>query len=298
MTVVTMPEMLAEARRDGYAVGYFESWDLYSLEAVIAAAEAERAPVIIGIGGLTASHPWLRERGIAIYGYAATTIAHAASVPVSVLFNEAESLEECEIALGSGYNAVMMVTGALPWARSVSETAHLVQLARRFGVAVEGECDELAEIRDGELSTEHSRLTDVSRAVEFVEQTGVECLAASVGSVHFVTGGFEPTIRIDLISELAAAVAVPLVLHGGSGVTPDQLAAAVHAGITKVNFATKLKQSFNSGLRSALAGDEADPNVAYGSRLPGDVLTAAATELTGEVRRYMQILGSSGKAVR
>lgn len=298
MTTVTMPEMLDEARRGGYAVGYFESWDLYSLEAVVLAAEAERSPVIIGIGGLTASHPWLRERGIAIYGHAAMMLARAASVPVSVLFNEGDSLEECEIALGAGYNAVMMVTGALPWARIVTDTAQLVQLARRAGVAVEGECDELAEMRDGELHAEQSRLTDVSRAVEFVEKTGVACLAASVGSVHFVTGGFEPTIRVDLIRELAAAVAVPLVLHGGSGVAPDQLAAAVQAGISKVNFATRLKQRFDSGLRSALAGDEADPNVAYGSRLPGDVLTAAAAELTREVRRYMHILGSSGKAVR
>jgi ketose-bisphosphate aldolase len=297
MTIAAIGELLANARHDGYAVGYFESWDIYSLEAVVAAAEAERSPVILGIGGLTANHAWLRERGIALYGHAAQMLARAATVPAAVMFNEGDSLEECRLALNSGYNAVMMVGAGLSLDRLVSDTATLTNAAHRVGVSVEGELDELAEMRDGEVHDEGSRLTDVDRAVEFVAATGVDCLAASVGSVHFVTGGFSPTIELDLIRRLAAAVDVPLVLHGGSGVAPDQLRAAVAAGIAKVNFGTRLKYVFGSGLRAALAHDGADPNLTYGSRLDGDALGAAARDLTEEVRRYMQILGSSGKAV-
>jgi len=298
MTVVALPELLREARRDGYAVGYFESWDVYSLEAVVAAAEAERSPVIIGIGGLTADHAWLRERGIELYGAVAATLGRRAAVPAAVIYNEADSLNEATVALGAGYNAVMMVSQGLPWDQLISDTAALTTAAHRAGVAVEGEFDELAEMRDGELHDAGSRLTDAGRAADFVQRTDVDCLAVSVGSVHFVTGGHVPTIEVDLIRALARAVEVPLVLHGGSGVPPDQLRAAVAAGIAKVNVATRLKQAFGAGLRGALDQDGEDPNLAYGSRLHGDVMSAGAQAVCAEARRYMQLLGSSGKAVR
>ncbi len=298
MTVLALSELLREARRGRYAVGYFESWDVYSLEAVVAAAEAERSPVIIGIGGLTANHAWLRERGIELYGAVAGTLAQRASVPTAVIYNEADSLEEATIALGAGYNTVMMVSQGLAWDHLVADTAALTAAAHRAGVAVEGEFDELAEMRDGTVHEEGSRLTDAERAVDFVRRTGVDCLAVSVGSVHFVTGGHAPTIEVDLIRELTGAVEVPLVLHGGSGVPPDQLRAAVDAGIAKVNVATRLKQVFGAALCEALTQDGGDPNLAYGSREVGDVMTCAAQALTDEVRRYMQLLGSSGKAVR
>jgi len=152
-------------------------------------------------------------------------------------------------------------------------------------------------MRDGELHDAGSRLTDAGRAADFVQRTDVDCLAVSVGSVHFVTGGHVPTIEVDLIRALARAVEVPLVLHGGSGVPPDQLRAAVAAGIAKVNVATRLKQAFGAGLRGALDQDGEDPNLAYGSRLHGDVMSAGAQAVCAEARR-MQLLGSSGKAVR
>jgi fructose/tagatose bisphosphate aldolase len=189
-----------------------------------------------------------------------------------------------------------MVGQGLLWDHLISATAALTAAAHRADVAVEGEFDELAEMRDGQVHDAGSRLTDAGRAVEFVQRTDVDCLAVSVGSVHFVTGGHVPSIEVDLIRELASAVEVPLVLHGGSGVPPDQLRAAVEAGIAKVNFATRLKQAFGAGLRSALDQDGEDPNLAYGSRLDGDVMSAGARALCAEARRYMQLLGSSGKA--
>jgi ketose-bisphosphate aldolase len=298
MTVVALPELLHDARRGGYAVGYFESWDVYSLEAVVAAAEAERSPVIIGIGGLTTSHEWLRRQGIALYGAAANLLARATAMPTAVIYNEADSLDEARAALGIGFNTVMMVSQGLSWERLVEDTATLTTEAHNAEMAVEGEFDELGEMRDGVVHDEGANLTDVDRAVEFVRLTGVDCLAASVGSVHFVTGGYTPSIEVDLIRELADAVDVPLVLHGGSGVPADQLRAAVDAGITKVNFGTRLKQVFGDSLRAALTDGGSDPNLTYGSRLAGDVMASGAQALTAEVQRYMQILGSSGKAVR
>ncbi len=102
MSLVSLPELLADAGKGRYAVGYYESWDVYTLEAVVAAAEAERSPVIIGIGGLSANHEWLRSTGIEMYGAVAERLAQRSSVPIGVLFNEADSLEEAKLAIGAG----------------------------------------------------------------------------------------------------------------------------------------------------------------------------------------------------
>jgi fructose-bisphosphate aldolase class II len=296
MTIAALPELLADARQNRYAVGYFEAWDVYSLEAVVAAAEAERSPVIIGIGGLTASHRWLRDRGIALYGAVAAMLAERSKMPTAVMYNEADSLDETRIALGCGFNTVMMVGQGMSRPRLIEVTSLLVSEAHAAGVAVEGEFDELGEMRDGVVHDADAALTDVGAAVEFVQRTKVDCLAVSVGSVHFVTGGYTPVLELGRISELADALTVPLVLHGGSGVPPAQLKAAVEAGISKVNVGTRLKQVFGEGLAVGLRRAGSDPNVTYGSRLAGDAMTAGAQALTYEIRRYMQILGSSGKA--
>ncbi|WP_249019130.1 class II fructose-bisphosphate aldolase [Conexibacter sp. S30A1] len=296
MTIAALSDLLTDAREHRYAVGYFEAWDVYSLEAVVAAAEAEQSPVIIGIGGLTANHAWLREQGIAVYGAVAAMLAERAKTPTAVMYNEADSLDEARSALGCGFNTVMMVGQGMTMERLIETTAALVAEAHAARVAVEGEFDELGEMRDGVLHDEEARLTDVDAAVEFVRRTNVDCLAVSVGSVHFVTGGYTPTLHTSRIRELADALTVPLVLHGGSGVPPEQLQAAVQAGISKVNVGTRLKQVFGEGLALGLQRASADPNLTYGSRLPGDAMTAAALALTQEIRRYMQTLGSSGKA--
>lgn len=296
MAVTCLPELLADARRERYAVGYFESWDLYSLEAVVAAAEAERSPVIIGIGGLSANHDWLGDVGVEVYGAACAALARRARVPTAILFNEAESFAEAAGALAAGYNSVMMHTQGWDWNRLIADTAALTAAAHALGIAVEGEVGALAEMSiDGEIDTTIGSMTEVSEAVDFVERTGVDCLAVAVGNVHFVTSDYVPEIRVDRIKEIGGAVDVPLVLHGGSGTPPDQMRAAIEAGITKINVGTRLKHVFGSTLIDALR-DGDDPNLLYGSRLPQDVHSRAAAALTDEVRRLIKVFGSDEKA--
>lgn len=296
MSLISLPELLAEAGKGRYAVGYFESWDVYSLEAVLAAAEAERSPVIIGIGGLSANHQWLGTVGVEIYGAACAALARRASVPTAILFNEAESFTEAAAALGAGYNSVMMHTQGWPWDRLITDTTALAAASHGLGIAVEGEIGALAEMSiDGAIDTSIGAMTEVSEAIDFVEQTGVDALAVAVGNVHFVTSDYVPEIRVDRIKEIGAAVDVPLVLHGGSGTPPDQMQAAIAAGITKINVGTRLKHVFGMALQEALSNGK-DPNLLYGSRLPEDVNTRAAAALTTEVQRLMHIFGSAGKA--
>lgn len=296
MPVVALPELLADAEKSRYAVGYFESWDIYSLEAVLAAAEQDRSPVIIGIGGLSANHEWLSSVGVELYGAACAALARRSSVPTGILFNEAESFPEAAAALGAGYNSVMLHTQGWSWERLIADTKALVAAAHGLGITVEGEVGALAEMSiDGQIDTSIGAMTEVAQAVDFVKATDVDFLAVAVGNVHFVTSDYVPEIRVDRISEIRDAVDVPLVLHGGSGTPADQMQAAIAAGITKINVGTRLKHVFGTELRRVI-GEGADPNLSYGSRLPGDVNTRAAQALTAEVRRLMQVFGSSGKA--
>ncbi|MFV0425804.1 MAG: class II fructose-bisphosphate aldolase [Beutenbergiaceae bacterium] len=295
MAIITLPELLSDAEAGRYAVGYFESWDVYSLEAVLEAAEAERSPVIIGIGGLSANHAWLSNIGVEIYGAVAHALARRSTVPTAILFNEAESFEEAAAALGAGYNSVMMHTQGWGWDRLVGDTKALTAAAHGLHIAVEGEVGALAEMSiDGNIDTSIGAMTSVEDAEKFVAETDVDALAVAVGNVHFVTSDYVPTIRVDRIQQIREAVNVPLVLHGGSGTPADQMQQAIAAGITKVNVGTRLKHVYGNALREVMS--DGDPNLLYGSRLPQDVNTVAAAALTTEVQRLIQIFGSSGRA--
>lgn len=299
MSLVHMNELLSEARKGKYAVGYFESWDLYSLQATVAAAEAEQSPLILGIGGLSANHDWLRAVGIRAFGPVVNEMAERASIPIATIFNEGNSVAESEIAIEAGYGAVMMHTEGWEWDRLVADTSEVVAKAHVRNVAVEGEVGALPEIGDSGFDDSRASLTTVEQAVDFVVATGVDCLAVAVGNVHFVTSDFVPTVDIDRIKAIDDAVTVPLVMHGGSGTPDDQMVAAIAAGITKINVGTKLKFLFGKHLQQRLQSvAEWDPNLVLGSHLDGDWLTDAASAVHDEVRRLIRVFGSNEKAAR
>jgi fructose/tagatose bisphosphate aldolase len=155
MPLVPMPELLADAMQGGYAVGYFEAWDGYSLEAVVAAAEAERAPVILGFGCMLIDQGWLERGGIETLGGCGRRVAETCSVPVSLLLNEAHSLEHALRGIDAGFNAVMLCDG------DVDLTARLVEAAHARGVAVEAELGHLPDGGpDGRVDGSHATLTD------------------------------------------------------------------------------------------------------------------------------------------
>jgi ketose-bisphosphate aldolase len=298
MPLVPLPELLAHAGANKYAVGYFESWDVYSLQATVAAAEASNSPVIIGIGGLSANHEWLQSGGIELYGRISASLAARSSVPIATLFNEADSFREAAGGLGAGFNSVMMHTQGWDQDKLLADTASLVAASHAVNVAVEGEIGALAEIKDGVLDSTGASYTSPEAAELFVRETGVDCLAVAVGNVHFVTGSHVPTVQVDLIRQIGEAVDVPLVLHGGSGTPDEQSRQAIAAGITKVNLGTRLKFVFGNALVAELGSPVDDPNLAFGSRLEADVNTRAGVALAKEIQRYMDVFGSTGQAAR
>lgn len=298
MPLVPLTELLDHAGANKYAVGYFESWDVYSLQATVAAAEANNSPVIIGIGGLSCSHEWLQSGGIELYGAISASLAARSSVPIATLFNEADSFREAAGGLGAGFNSVMMHTQGWEQERLLAETAALVASSHSVNVAVEGEIGALAEIKDGVLDAAGASYTSPEAAELFVRETGVDCLAVAVGNVHFVTGSHVPTVQVDLIRQIGDAVDVPLVLHGGSGTPDDQTRRAIEAGITKVNVGTKLKFVYGNALVAELGTPVEDPNMAFGSRFEGDVNSRAGLALMREIQRLMDVFGSTDQAKR
>lgn len=291
MTLAALPDLLADARRHGYALGYFEAWDGYSLDAVIAAAEAERAPVILGFGCLLVDRGWLDTGGIARLGALGRTAADAAAVPAALLLNETRSVAEAVAGLGAGFNAVM-AHGA-----TADEIAGLAREAHALDAAVEGEVGELPTVHGDRLDETEASLTDPDAAAAYVEATEVDCLAVSVGNVHLLEHG-QADVDLELLARIDHRVPVPLVVHGGTGFPAAAVPAAIARGVAKFNVGTVLKRAFLDGMTRALADAPADasPHDLLGSHASADVLTAGAEKMRAVVRSLIQLYGGTGRA--
>jgi len=298
VALAPLTTLLADARAHGYALGYFEAWDGPSLEAVVDAAEAEWAPVIIGFGCLLGHQPWYDDGGIELLGALGSEAARQARVPVALLLNETHTLEQSLRGLDAGFNAVMMHTGGLAYDEAVASVSRLVDAAHARGAAVEAELGNLPDAAHGTIDDAAASLTEPEQAAAFVEATGVDCLAVSVGNVHLLAHG-SATIDLDRLRAVHERVPVPLVIHGGTGFPRDAIAPAIAAGVAKFNVGTALRSAFLRGLSEAVAGLPAEPDVhaVIGSHGPADLLEAGKAQLGEAVRDLIGHYGGSGHAV-
>jgi ketose-bisphosphate aldolase len=294
MPVVPLPQLLAAAREGGYAVGYFEAWDSYSLEAVVEAAEAERSPVVLGFGCAMVDGAWLDAGGIELLAGMATHAAGTTTVPVSVLFNETHTLEQAQRGVEAGFSAAMVDTCDMTEGEAQQVVAELARWAHQRGAAVEGELGHLPNFTGTSVDTSGSHLTEPDEAAEFVRATGVDCLAVSVGNVHLLEGREAP-LQLDRIGAVGQAAGVPLVLHGGTGLPADAIPAVIAGGVAKINVGTGLKRAFLGAMREALAVD-ASPHDLLGSHKAVDAAVVGKAKMRDEVRRLMHLYGSSGRA--
>ena len=292
MPLVPFTDLLADARHGGYAVGYFEAWDGYSLDAVLHAAELEHSPAVVGFGCLLVDQDWLDRGGIEILALTGRLAAERSAVPVSLLLNEAHTLEHGLRAVEAGFDAVMLCT-------SDPETnTKLVRAAHARGLAVEGELGSLADGDSrGRIDESHASLTDPEAAAAFVSATGVDALAVSIGNVHTLEGAVA-TVDLDRLDEIRRAVQVPLVVHGGSGFPADAVPAAIERGVAKFNVGTMLKRAYLDRLRTRVGSSppEQSPHDLVGSHLEPDLALRAADGITERVRSLMQLYGSAGRA--
>ena len=221
--------------------------------------------------------------------------AERAGVPTAVLFNEAQSMDQVRCALASGCNAVMLDSSGLPYQDNMAVTAQVVAAAHAAGAAVEAELGHLMDAVDPH--GQPAVFTDPSEAARFVERTGVDALAVSIGNAHIVMSG-EVDVDLDLLAGIHQAVAVPLVIHGGSGFPRAAVRGAIAAGAAKFNVGTVIKGAYLEGIRAALPDPSQVHNIHafVGSREADDVLRQAKEAMKAKIVELMELYGSAGQA--
>lgn len=294
MPLVPVPILMRAAIAGGYAVGYFESWNLESLQAVIDAAEAAQSPVIIGFNGefMSAAERLASER-LDWYGALGLAAANGASVPCGFIFNECPHDEWVRRAVTAGFNVVMPVPAHDESPDTyTARTAALVSYAHAHDVAVEAELGTLP------FGTDHpGEVTDPAQAAAFVHTTQIDLLAISAGNVHVLMQG-RRALDVARIAALREAVAVPLVLHGGTGIADESLQAAVKLGVAKVNYGTVLKQAYLSAIRGKLdAQGVPTPHHLLGIGGSEDLMVAGRLAVREAVLEKIRLLGCAGRAV-
>lgn len=239
--LVGFKEILENAEKGGYAVPAFNVYNMETVMGVAAAAEKLRAPVIMQF------YSRLATTGFA--DYLAPVILEAAqkaSVPVCMHLDHGAGYDAAAIAVRRGATGIMVDFSALSMEENIRKTALAVKICDALSIGVEGEIGHIGKASDG-VCTQY---TTAEEAEKYVSQTGVAALAAAVGTAH---GRYKQATRLALerIREIKEAIKIPLVLHGGSGVPDDQIAAAVAAGIRKMNFGTDLCYAFLDACRAA-----------------------------------------------
>ena len=295
MPLVSPSSLFSVARTRGFIVGFFESWDVASLQGVIDAAEKADAPIIIGFNGdfLSRSSRVAEER-IEWYAALGRAAAETARVPCVLMFNECPEDEWVKAAVDSGFNLVMPADPHADLADYRTRVKRLTKYAHAKKVGVEAEIGELPCGATGKIIGEGC-LTDVAAASDFVAETGVDLLAVSVGNVHIRLNG-EQSLDFDRLEALAGGVDAGLVLHGGTGISTDSLRRAAAVGVVKVNFGTYLKQAWLKAMRKALAGKEINPHRLLGMGGPGDALMRGRLAVRDAVLTRLEALGCAGMA--
>jgi len=275
MPEVSAAEIVGAARAAARGVGAFNVIGIEHAEAIVAGAEAAGSPVILQVSeNCVAYHGALEPIGQALLA-----IAAGAALPVAVHLDHATDSQLVETAVRLGFGSVMYDASLLPYAANVAATARMAAWCHERDVWLEAELGEVGG-KDGVHAA--GARTQPGEAASFVAATGADALAVAVGSSHAMVSR-DAVLDLDLVTRIKAAVSVPLVLHGSSGVPDDALSAAVQAGLTKINIATQLNKVFSAAVRRRLAEDAAMTD-------PRRYLTAGRDAIAAEVTRLLGVL--------
>jgi len=255
MPLVTTGELVSAARAAGRGLPAFNAVTLEHAEAIAAGVESAGGAAVLQL-----SQNAVRFHGgrLLPLARAMAAVAESAAVPLSLHLDHVEDTELLHASAAAGFSSVMFDASALPWSENLSATAAAAAWAHAHGLRLEAELGVVGGKPGRPPLDAHApgARTDPDEAAAFVAETGVDALAVAVGSAHAMT---ERTAVLDhaLIARLRAAVPVPLVLHGSSGVPDEELTAATAAGITKINIGTALNAAYTRAVRDFLAADPA-----------------------------------------
>lgn len=281
MPLTTTVSMLRKAQEQGFAVGAFNVENMEMAQAIISAAEELRAPVILQTTPST-----VRYAGTGMYAAMVAALAQEASVPVAMHLDHGDSFALCAQALRSGYTSVMIDGSKLPLEGNIALTYKVSEMCAAVGVPVEGEIGRVGGKED-DLESDGG-YTIPEEAVRFEKESGLFSMAVGVGTAH----GFykeKPQLNKELITTLRGMLQAPMVLHGASGLSDEDVKDCIRRGICKVNFATELRAAYTEGVKAVLAENPKtfDPK-AYGKE--------ARQRVKALVMERMLVCGCDGKA--
>ena len=249
--LVHMNDLLLPAMKNGYGVGFFNAVNVEMARAVIETAEELRAPVMVGTAQVLL--PAMELERVAEY---LIPMAKKASVPVCVHYDHGLTFERCMEALQLGFTSLMYDCSKEDYETNVAKVAEMVKICHAMGVTVEGELVHGgANEGSGKLENPSDFYTDPDMALDFVTRTGVDSLAVAVGNAHG-DYKFPPKLDFERISAISEKTGLPLVLHGGSGLSDDDFCIAVKRGICKVNIFTDIDKAGKAGVEAGLAAGE------------------------------------------
>ncbi len=284
MSLVSLTELLLDAQKGKYAVGAFNCNNMEIVQAIVAAAEAEKSPVIV-----QASQGAIKYAGIEYIAAMTRLAAERASVPVALHLDHGTSFAQVMQCVRNSFTSVMIDGSKLPLEQNIALTNKVIEAVRPLGVSVEAELGKIGGTEDDITVSEREALfTDPVEAERFVQETQVDALAIAIGTAHGQYKGV-PKLDFERLKEIRKRIEAPIVLHGSSGVPDEAIREAISLGVCKVNIDTNIREAFVAAVRSALekAPKEIDPRKALGP----------AREATIEiVREKIRVFGSNGKA--
>jgi len=285
MGLVNLKTILDKAYRDQYAVGAFNIIDLTFLEAIIEAAQKQNSPVILNIAEV--HYPFVTLENIVPL---IQIIAGRTPVDIALNLDHGLTMDGIKRAIDLGFSSIMFDGSHLDYAENIRQTQRVVEMCREKGISVEAELGAVGGAEGGELvsSADPARYTDVGQAREFVRETGIDALAVAIGNSHGRYKG-EPCLDFERLEAIRDAAGIPLVLHGGSGISDTDFRRTISLGIAKINFFTGMSLAALSATRDYLdQGSEA-----YNDYPQMISAVKAAVRQTVEAR--MQVFGSAGK---
>ncbi|MCH5280223.1 MAG: class II fructose-bisphosphate aldolase [Lachnospiraceae bacterium] len=245
--LVTMNDLLLPAKRNGYGVGFFNAVNMEMARAVIETAEELNAPVMVGTAEVLL--PAMSLENVATY---LIPMAKKAKVPVCVHYDHGLTFEKCMEALKLGFTSVMYDCSTLDYEDNVAKVAEMVKICHGMGVTVEGELGHVGDNEGtGKLDNPSDYYTDPDVAEDYCKRTGVDSLAVAVGNAHG-DYKFPPKLDFERIQSIADKTKLPLVLHGGSGLSDSDFRIAVQKGICKVNIFTDIDKAGKAGIEQGL----------------------------------------------
>ena len=283
--LVSMKEMMIKGKQEGYAIGQFNLNNLEFTQAILLAAQEENSPVICGV-----------SEGAARYMGGFTTVVNMVkglmydykiTVPVAIHLDHGSSFEKCKEAIDAGFTSVMIDASHHPFEENVETTRKVVEYARQHNVSVEAELGVVGGQED-DVIAEGVIYADPQECKTLVDQTGIDCLAPALGSVHGPYKG-DPNLGFAEMEEISQLCDVPLVLHGGTGIPTKDIQRAVSLGSAKINVNTESQITSAKAVRETL---NSNPDVYDPRKYMGPARDAIKATVIGKMREF----GSSGKA--